>query len=196
MSALMAPSLVHQQGFDERVESRTSIFVLAMVHFADGSTPVKIRDMSRRGALIEAPIIPPVGTDIRLCRGGLTLPGKVVWAKEARAGLLFEGFASVSDWLPRKTPPGQQLADQLFQHKRETASVSVTKAATPAIVRSAAVTASDLVDLRRAIEALAEDLADDPAVLAVHGHKLQTLDLATQILGRLARQLVTGPRPA
>lgn len=165
------------------------MLVLAIMHFAAGSAPVRIRDMSRQGALIETPVMPPIGSVVRLCRSNLSLSGKVIWVKGARAGLLFEGLASISDWLPRRSTPGQQLADRLFQEMRESERLRIPADAAPTVVEPAAVTASDLTNLQQAIEALAEDLADDPAILMVHGHKLQTLDLAAQILGKLARQI-------
>lgn len=185
----MAAACDTQPVTDGRREPRTNMFVLAMIHSAAGSSPVKIRDMSRHGALIEAPTIPPVGSHVRLCRSSLSLSGRVVWIKDGRAGLLFEGAASVSEWLPRKVPPGQQLADRLFQEKREKGNVSKVSRASSAVVEPATVTALEVASLRRAIESLAEDLADDTAVLAKHGPKLQTLDLAAQILGKLAREI-------
>ncbi len=66
-------------------------------------------------------------------------------------------------------------------------SVNTASLATPAVVEPAAVTALEVAALLRSIESLAEDLADDPAVVAKYGPKLQTLDLAAQILGKLAR---------
>ena len=170
------------------------MFVLAVMHFAGGSTPVKIRDMSSKGALIEAPMLPPPGNAIRLCRSNLSLQGKVVWVRGSRAGLLFEQVASVGDWLPGKTPPGQRTSDELFHQKRVSARVDIPVAAAPTIVEPAAATASDLLELQRAIEALAGDLADDPEVVVRHGHKLQTLDLASQTIGKLAQRLRAGSR--
>ena len=171
-----------------RCEPRKSMFVLAMIYGPSGSTAVKIRDMSTRGALVEAPVIPTPGTKVRLCRGSLSISGEVVWQKEGRAGLLFQHTASVGEWLPAGPAPSpQQRADELFQQKRETRTGHASPLnAAPIVLGPGAVTALDLSKLRCAIECLAEDLSDDPAVVARHGSKLQTLDLAAQLLGKLS----------
>jgi hypothetical protein len=47
-------------------------------------------------------------------------------------------------------------------------------------------TALDFRRLARAIDALADELADDPAVVARYGTKLQALDMAGQALRKVA----------
>jgi hypothetical protein len=42
--------------------------------------------------------------------------------------------------------------------------------------------------MKHAIDSLADDLANDPAVLERHGSKLQVLDAAAQLFAKLAIQ--------
>ena len=47
----------------------------------------------------------------------------------------------------------------------------------------------ELAFATRKLEALASDLADDPAVVIRHAAQLQDLDITTQVLGHLTRLL-------
>jgi hypothetical protein len=171
-----------------RREPRKSMFVMATLYAATGSAPVKVRDMSSAGALIEGGVIPAPGTTIRLCRGSLSVTGKVAWSKEARAGLSFDSTVSPDDWLPTgKAPAPQQRVDEMVQQVKGSMGNQAAITA-PLSVEPASVTALELTRLRRAIEELADDLAEDDAVLARHGAKLQTLDHAAQLLRKLATQ--------
>src|SRR5438046_6427209 len=75
--------------------------------------------MSRSGALIEGAVLPPVGSDVRLCRGSLWVSGRLVWAKANKAGLRFEASVVVADWLPSgKRDSGQLLIDEMVHQTR------------------------------------------------------------------------------
>lgn len=163
------------------------MFVMATIYAGTGSAPVKVRDMSSGGALIEGAVIPSPGTEVRLCRGSLNIMGEVVWCKDARAGLRFESNVSVADWLPSgRAPAAQQRVDELVQQAQASKIVHAAPADDPLKPRE--VTALELTRLRRAIESLAEDLAEDKAIMERYASKLQTLDLAAQALRKLAAE--------
>jgi len=173
---------------EARRDPRKSMFVVGTMYTATGSAPVKIRDMSSSGCLIEGAVIGAPGTKIDLRRGNLSVAGHVAWRKETRAGLSFESSVSVSEWL--KTPGAgapQQRIDELVM---ETKASTVRRAPEVAAVRlgSARVSTLDLMKLTQAMESLAEDLAEDASVVARHAYRLQTLDLAVQLLRKLAAE--------
>lgn len=170
---------------ESRREVRTNLFAMATVYADIGSMPVKLRDMSSKGALAEGPVLPPVGARIRLCRGSLQVTGEVAWCREGRAGLRFEGTVTVADWLPRgRATVPQSLIDEVVHQAR----VPVSMAPPPAWIDipSTGVTPIDLMRLKRAVEALAEVLGNDPAVIERHGSQLQILDVVGQTLGKVA----------
>src|SRR5437868_9655101 len=102
-----------------RAEPRSNIFVIATLYASGGSTPVRIRNISRMGALIEAAALPPCGEAVRLSRGSLSVAGQVVWAAGPRAGLHFTSHVAVADWLPSgQRGSGQQLVDELVHQAR------------------------------------------------------------------------------
>lgn len=54
-----------------------------------GEIDVRLRDLSQKGALVEGKSLPPQGSDVVFSRGSITVPARVAWTGEARAGLEF-----------------------------------------------------------------------------------------------------------
>ena len=165
---------------------RTNLFVMAAIYADAGSTPVKVRNVSPGGALIESAVVPPIGSQVRLCRGNLSVSAQIVWSRDGRAGLRFQSTVSVADWLPRSlaTHP-QQRVDEMVQTVKATERVP-TSSSDCLKLGSSSPTALELTQLTEAIESLAEDLAADTEVVKRHLLKLQSLDLAAQALRKLA----------
>lgn len=104
--------------------------------------------------------------------------------------LLFRSTVSVADWLPSgRAPAPQQRVDQIVQETKDSRIVDASSLVGPVTFQPSQVTALEVASLRQAIESLADDLADDPAVLKRHASKLQTLDLAARTLSKLAAGL-------
>lgn len=177
---------------DLRVESRSNIFVMATMYAGAGSTPVRVRNMSRTGALVEAAILPPVGTTVRLSRGSLNALGDVMWASAGRAGLRFASPVAILDWLPQgKRGSGQQLIDEIVHRAR----VSGTQPAHPPRRAQATVEIADeIVQLRQMLERVSEELSADPAVSS--GEALQILDAVGEGLGKLVLRAMTSLPPS
>jgi hypothetical protein len=163
-----------------RVESRNNIFVMATMYAAAGSTPVRVRNMSRTGALVEASALPAAGTKVRLSRGSLTVTGDVMWIGDGKAGLRFACPVTVTEWIPLgKRGSGQQLIDEMVHQARVGSSGPQAAPATVEI-------ADEMVQLSQMLERVAEELSFDPAVSSHHAPALQMLDAVTQALNRLA----------
>lgn len=177
-----------------RVESRSNIFVMATMYAGAGSTPVRVRNMSRTGALVEAAILPPVGTTVRLSRGSLNALGDVMWASGGRAGLRFASPVAILDWLPQgKRGSGQQLIDEIVHRAR----VSGTQPTPPPSPAQATVEIADeIVQLRQMMERVSEELSSDPAVSNAHGEALQVLDAVGEGLGKLVLRAMTSLQPS
>lgn len=165
---------------------RTNMLVMATISAGSGSAPVKIRDLSPDGALIEGGVLPHSGSTITLVRGDLAISGRVVWTQGGRAGLRFDALANVADWLPNaKTSQPQARIDAAvneFRNAGETAPISFTEPP------SSRVNAEEILRVKAMLGSLAEQLADDADVVSRHGSKLQALDLATQLLAKLAME--------
>ena len=167
-----------------RSEPRTNMFVMAAISASTASGPVRIRNLSPSGALIEAKALPMPGELVMLRRGEDSISGKVVWTEAGKAGLHFEAKVHVAKWLPGGQSAQQQV-DETFQQIKDAAHVSPPAPRT-APLHSQMPSALDFRRLARAIDALADDLADDPAVVARYGTRLQALDIAGQALRKVA----------
>ena len=154
--------------------------------YADGRsvTPVRVRNISRTGALVEGATLPPVGTVVRLSRASLSASGSVIWIEQGRAGLEFEAPIGVSEWLPQgRRGIGQQFVDELFHQKR--LGVNGARAGSAA---DGATLAEELLELRLSLERAGEALVLDSVVASRHALALQSIDGVAQALARLAAE--------
>jgi hypothetical protein len=165
----------------------------AILHAADATTPVKIRDLSAVGAQIETSLHLQVGSAVTLVRGGHRVHGQVTWSNERRCGFKFSSPISVSDWMANPAHRAQQRVDHL---------VAVVKAgavplAIPANHDAEAPDelADDLRRVARLLNNLGDALANDAALVAQHGVELQNLDIALQTLTALAEMVQPGATP-
>jgi len=196
LTPLPAPSANDVDPSDDaqrRVEPRSNIFVVAALAFDSGSGPVRIRNMSRSGALIEGAMIPANGSTVRLSRGSLSVSGEIVWRHESRAGMHFDSAVTVAAWLPGgKSAAGQQRVDEIvYSYKAEVGALHPAPVAPAPAVASPQDFGWQLLEVRDALNAIAEELAGDDATMARHPNALQAIDMAAQKLETLTRP----PRP-
>lgn len=174
-----------------RSSPRSSMFLAAVIRSGPEQAPVRVRNMSLTGAMIDTPITPAPGTDVQLKRGALVAQGTVVWRTADRCGVRFLSDISISEWL---APPGraeQQRVDEMVAIVRSGA--AHTDAQAPADVCRAPVELSeDVTEVIRLMQDLEEDLSSSDATLEHHGAKLQHLDLAMQMLAAIAREINPG----
>ncbi len=179
-----------------RADARSNLFVTAALYSATASAPVRIRNMSRRGAMVEGGILPGEGMDIKLCRGSLGVSGRVVWRDRNRAGLRFDCSIIVGDWLPRgnRPSPQQKIDEIVFQAKRgsrgpEDLAPANTKVASDAKVGATA----QLAHFAESLEQIAEQLVADAGVAARFPAQLQVLDAIAQRVMGLALAMAPSP---
>ena len=173
---------------DARAGQRSSMFLAAVLRAGSERSSVKVRNMSRTGAMIESSVAPAAGTVVELIRGALVARGKVVWSSGVRCGVRFSSEVSVKDWLAAPTKVEQQRVDDI---------VALVKAGRTDLVHEDIVATGprspELVDDIGAVLELMKDVEDDLAscddTLARHGIKLQSLDIAMQMLRALALEL-------
>ena len=169
---------------NNRLEARSNIFVMAALYTDHGSTPVRIRNMSRSGALVEAAVLPPKGTQVRLARGSVSITGEVMWVEQQKAGLRFDSLTSPNEWMPGgKRGAGQQMADELAHQSRLGAASKIATAPTPA--RSSQLS-EELMRLHHVLMRAGEDLASNEALTAGQLIALQEIDVTAQRLANLA----------
>jgi hypothetical protein len=168
-----------------RLDSRNNIFVMAALYASGRSvTPVRVRNISRMGALIEAAALPPAGAAVRLSRASLSAPGTIVWIDECKAGVQFAEPIAVANWLPQgRRGIGQQFVDELFHQKRLGRNVEKPQQQGPGYSF-----AEELLELRSLLESAGEELAIDGMIATRHTVALQAIDGVAQTLARLAAE--------
>ena len=185
MQALTAlPAEPDERAADERGEGRSNIFLVATIYAAQGSGPVRIRNMSPGGALVEGGALPSEGSPVRLSRGSLGVAGCIAWQSGNRAGVRFDCRVAVADWLPRGHRPPQQAIDEAVHAYRSGARMPPARSPAPVVDLRA-----ELTGLEQTLRRIAEQLARDSAVCERHLTGIQSIDVAAQKLAGLAASL-------
>lgn len=73
----------------KRSAKRARVLLAAKLQTPFGEVDARLRDLSRKGALIECAKVPPVGTEVVFLRGTTVVPARVAWTGENRVGLEF-----------------------------------------------------------------------------------------------------------
>jgi hypothetical protein len=159
------------------------MFVLATLSATTVTGPIKIRNMSSTGALIEGAPLPQMGEQVRLRKGQLSACGTVVWLDAGRAGVRFDNRVEVAAWLPAQSGKHQAADQGSHQVNADWSRDSVSRVPN---VKPPPLDRNDLLGLAEALDGLANDLAGDPRAVARYTTSLQTLEVASKTLRKLA----------
>jgi len=96
---------------DPRTDPRSNVFLIATCSAEEFSQPVKVRNLSIHGALLEGTGLPATDAAISLRRGSLRVQGFVAWRDETHCGIRFDKPIEVEDWVRRIGSQGQQKVD-------------------------------------------------------------------------------------
>ncbi|HEY0112225.1 MAG TPA: PilZ domain-containing protein [Allosphingosinicella sp.] len=73
----------------KRKAKRARVLLAARLQTPAGEIEARLRDLSRKGALVECQAVPPVGSEVVFTRGSTSIPARVAWAGSDRVGLEF-----------------------------------------------------------------------------------------------------------
>lgn len=192
---------------------RTNLLMSGSIEAEDIAAPVRIRNLSETGALLEGAVLPKVGARLILRRLDLEIGGTVIWADKARCGVKFEGTISVAGWRSGNWIAPAETHDQAHVDSVQAAirrgaiplppsrspSERLTAPGRGSAQKDSAIHArisDELTTLRHLLQALGEELGEEPVLVERHPHALQRFDLTVQILGHLARVLTAENRDA
>jgi hypothetical protein len=178
---------------------RKNVMLAAMITAGAVSAPVRIRNLSEIGAMIDGPALPEAGSSLTLSRLALSIDATVVWNRGGRCGLNLGCPIVVDDWIagaskaPAGHGAGQFRVDQVQRAIRSGAGLPADLQPPPdrpvharQIERNMA---AELGRLKVMLERVGEQLGDDVALLQRHQLALQSIDIAGTILGELATVL-------
>ncbi len=73
----------------KRAARRARVLLAAKLRTQFGEIDCRLRDLSRKGALIECSTQPAIGTEVTFVRGSTIVPARVAWVASDRIGLEF-----------------------------------------------------------------------------------------------------------
>ena len=185
---------------------RKNLMLAATIECAGTRAPVRIRNLSETGAMLDGAALPDPGVALVLHRAEITVGAIVIWREGGRCGIRFDSVAaSVDEWVTGKLPAtfagkqGQARVDAIQTAVRGGTTLPAEPAPAPATLDVAELerrVAEEVTHVQRLIDALGEELVEDPVMLQRHMRLLQNLDRASQILEHLGNVLGATDRVA
>ena len=96
----------------KRSAKRALVLLAAKLETDSGEIEARLRDLSRKGALVECPQVPRAGSEVVFVRGSTRVPARVAWAGVDRVGLEFHHMIDEHEVLVQlgKRPPPPKAA--------------------------------------------------------------------------------------
>ena len=201
-----------EKGPEDRASPRTNLLLAATAVVGGRPLPVRIRNLSETGALVEGAGLPDAGSKLILNRGDLEVSATVAWSSAARRGVRFDGPTPIHEWTGGAKPKpldctglrDQRRVDAIQAATRADAAPgrALRGASLPPAPPPAAITgldaklAHELGYVQRLLETLGDELIKDLFLVQRHGQSLQSLDLVGQILGHVAAILMAEDKAA
>lgn len=174
---------------DAREEPRASLYLAASLYCDGQSVPVKIRNLSIMGALVELSTPLPGTGVVQLVRGPLIVFALIIWTEGNRCGLKFSGAIDVQQWRSAPVNNEQQRVDDIVRLVKTGAVLPSAKQAEAGDAKEDRPLSADLKLAAELLTNLGDRLAGDDTVVAGHGAQLQNLEIALQMIGAVEAML-------
>lgn len=171
------------------------MFLAAILRAGVEQAPVKVRNMSQNGAMIDSPLSPPPGTKVELLRGSLRAQGTVIWTSNNRCGLRFSSDLALDEWRAAPHKAEQHRVDDIVALVKAGAFPLAPTDHEPGTRpsdeahKSHEQLAEYLGDVVSLMQDLEDDLASSEETLGRHAGKLQNLDIAMQMVRAIAQEI-------
>lgn len=100
-----------------RRSRRSHVLMAASIEAGGVAVPVKLRNLSTEGALVEGDRLPSVGSEVLFRKNDLSLSGHVAWITGKRAGIAFESMLDPEEVM-RHVPVPRPQAKLDFRRPR------------------------------------------------------------------------------
>lgn len=175
-------------GLDSRSSPRTTLLMRGLLLDSDKAYPVKIRNVSLSGALLEGAPEQTVGAQLILRRDEEDIPVVKVWSGANRTGVQFVlgDQIKISTKIPLSNCPkhGETTFDDDGQYLRDSEKIRQTRISDNEIRKRLC---EEISTISRSLELIGQELSGQTFVLVRHSSALQALDLAQQTLLRIAK---------
>src|SRR5688572_1950351 len=103
------------QADGSRRETRSGLFLAAVIKTTVGCLSVRIRNISSGGALIEMDRPLAIADSVELVRAQHKVSAIVAWSRGRRCGLKFDEPIVIECWVPSLSSQGQMTIDSHIQ---------------------------------------------------------------------------------
>jgi len=167
-----------------RAAQRVNTLLVAEALVGNARWPVKIRNISQFGAMLESPTRLDLKTSVVISRGSLRAAGEVVWSRDKSVGMRFFEATNVEEWIGVSTSDAAasfQTSGRLEDHFSN-----------PLTDEIAAIRISEELDyVARMTSSVSAMLSDDPILRVRHCGRIQELVMAADMLHQLAAVIVS-----
>lgn len=177
------------------IQQRSRVMLAATIITPDRSVDVRIRNLSRTGALIEGDIVLEAGTGIELLRGHNAVRAEVAWARPGRCGVKFASSVVIEDWVGSagrplsSAAPAAPAAAAPDRGEPPPSWLVVESGPQETGDRLSARLAEEIAYIGRVVEAVGVDISANPAIVHRHAVSLQNCRNAASLLDDIARVL-------
>jgi len=186
--------LVQVKQGSRSLQHRSKVMLAAVMVVNFDWIDVRIRDLSKSGALLEGNIAIPVGTKVEVRRNEHSVPGEVVWSSGNRCGVAFASKIVIEDWVGASLAAAREPAGLSIPDANSAASVAPWRQSGPGPQSLEAQlprrVGEEIAYVQRLIETIATDLNSSPAGAQRHAGCIQSCCQARQLLGELAQILM------
>lgn len=186
------------QGDKRSIQHRSRVMLAATIVTRGFSIDVRIRNLSRSGALIEGDVVPEAGTTVEVLRGPHEVRAEVVWSKPGRCGVKFDRPVVIEDWvgsLAQAKPAPVTYKDADERPSGPLPSWLASDAPAEGLEEKLAKRAGEeIAYVQRLIEAVGMDISSNPAIAHRHAASIQNCRMAMILLGDIARVLIADDR--
>jgi hypothetical protein len=181
------------------VQHRSRVMLAATIVIGGFPVEVRIRNLSRSGALIEGEVLPEAGASVTVVRNNDSARAEVAWSKPGRCGVKFENPIVIEDWVgsgiraPSPPPVGFRDADARPSAPLP-AWLSTDRPVDGLEDRLPTRVGEELAYIQRLIDSVGRDLSSTPLVGRQHAGSVQTCRVASALLADLARVLLAEDR--
>jgi hypothetical protein len=116
-----AENHVNASAGSKRSAKRARVLLSAKLKTSVGEVDARLRDLSRKGALLECVQVPPVGSEVVFVRGATVVPARVAWTANQRVGLEFDHMIDEHELLVHISKSGASPPPAYVQPYRRSA---------------------------------------------------------------------------
>jgi hypothetical protein len=165
----------------QRASERSNVFLGATLYTEARSFPVRIRNLSAGGALLDGVDLPREGSFISLRRGHLAADGQVAWQTDDLRGVHFNSAIDVKEWVKPRVHAGQQRVDMTVAAVRK-----AKRQALPGRLTGPSPHFDTMGSIIAALEQICERLAGSPKLTDDLAEELVRLDSIIHSLRHLS----------